>query len=314
MKITLGPKHLILCCLFVLVVVFISSVASKRRSVVVHINVGGQRFTTSVNTLQGASFFQNLDHLPRDGDGNIFVDRDPDLFRHVLTYLRTGRVFLQEWDKSLRERLYYESEYYQVYELQQELRQSQQFPDSTILSSEHQKQLNEWTWTGNDNQQWRLIHRSSRDGFLQTYNNQQGYIIVKANGNNIFGCYNAIGPRSTPNKDQAFLFTLSNPFNIPPTKYVRNINPEVPHHIMDKQPEPDMNRYDNGEEQEGELQENRNAKKYAQPYDEDDISINGNQGTIRFPRLYLDTTGRGFQTFTGSSNFNADEIEIWQKQ
>jgi len=292
MKITLGPKHLTLCCLFVLVVVFISSVARNRRSSVVNINVGGQRFTTSVNTLQRARFFQNLDRLPRDGDGYIFVDRDPNLFQYVLTYLRSGRVFLQEWDKSLRDSLYYESEYYQIDELQQELRQSKQFPDSTILSSEDQKQLNKWT--ASKNQQWRLIHKSSRDGYLQTYNNQQGYIIVKANGNT-FGGYYAVGRFAWTLNDEAFLFTLSNPFNIPPTKYIRNRNMMEP--IPDYEYEPVI------------PQRHNNAKKF-----QDDISINSNQGTVRFPVFYLDATGRGSQTFTGSSSFNADEIEIWQKQ
>jgi hypothetical protein len=40
----------------------------------------------------GLTFYKNV--VTRDSNGNLFLDRDPDIFEHVLTYLRTGQVFV----------------------------------------------------------------------------------------------------------------------------------------------------------------------------------------------------------------------------
>ena len=65
----------------------------------VELNVGGQLFSTSPETLLGGSgskgFFAALlatENLPKDRDslGHIFLDRDPDLFAALLRYLRSG--------------------------------------------------------------------------------------------------------------------------------------------------------------------------------------------------------------------------------
>ena len=60
-----------------------------------HLNVGGQVFTAFGDTLTfRSSYFRLLladggPFAPVDKD-QLFVDRDPDMFVHVLTYLRTG--------------------------------------------------------------------------------------------------------------------------------------------------------------------------------------------------------------------------------
>ncbi|KAK4175417.1 hypothetical protein QBC36DRAFT_216321 [Triangularia setosa] len=61
----------------------------------VTLNVSGQKFTTTINILVGKSlFFAQL--LQGDWksflqeDDSIFVDSDPDVFQHVLQYLRRG--------------------------------------------------------------------------------------------------------------------------------------------------------------------------------------------------------------------------------
>lgn len=67
---------------------------------VVNLNVGGQRFATSSHTLTWIpdSFFTSLlsGRIPtvRDDSGAIFIDRDPDVFRIILNYLRTKQVDL----------------------------------------------------------------------------------------------------------------------------------------------------------------------------------------------------------------------------
>lgn len=67
---------------------------------IVNLNVGGQRFATSSNTLSWIpdTFFTSLLsgrlHTVRDESGAIFIDRDPDIFRVILNYLRTKQVDL----------------------------------------------------------------------------------------------------------------------------------------------------------------------------------------------------------------------------
>ncbi|KHJ79435.1 hypothetical protein OESDEN_20919 [Oesophagostomum dentatum] len=67
---------------------------------IVNLNVGGQRFATSSHTLTWIpdSFFTSLlsGRIPtvRDDSGAIFIDRDPDVFRIILNYLRTKQVDL----------------------------------------------------------------------------------------------------------------------------------------------------------------------------------------------------------------------------
>ncbi|EYC02426.1 hypothetical protein Y032_0100g3294 [Ancylostoma ceylanicum] len=67
---------------------------------IVNLNVGGHRFATSSHTLTWIpdSFFTSLlsGRIPtvRDDSGAIFIDRDPDVFRIILNYLRTKQVDL----------------------------------------------------------------------------------------------------------------------------------------------------------------------------------------------------------------------------
>ena len=64
----------------------------------VDINVGGQHFTVSMETLTSvqesmlAARFQRCYQQSRLND--IYLDRDPEVFGHVLSYLRSGRQFL----------------------------------------------------------------------------------------------------------------------------------------------------------------------------------------------------------------------------
>ena len=69
---------------------------------IVHLNVGGQRFSTSKRTLlsvQGEeTFFTSLlsGRISSNVDetGAYFIDRDPTLFRLILNYLRTHQLHL----------------------------------------------------------------------------------------------------------------------------------------------------------------------------------------------------------------------------
>jgi hypothetical protein len=65
----------------------------------VRLNVGGQLFWTTRETLVGrgrVNYFDTLlsSRFPslRDDDGAYFIDRDGHLFAPLLSYLRTGRL------------------------------------------------------------------------------------------------------------------------------------------------------------------------------------------------------------------------------
>lgn len=98
-------------------------------SVVVELNVGGVLHTTSLDTLAKvdgsllAEWFtggeQNC-QLLRDGQNRLFVDRDGQLFRFVLEYLRTGLPVYPE-SKYDRMRLATEAEFYRLPGLQSAL-------------------------------------------------------------------------------------------------------------------------------------------------------------------------------------------------
>ena len=59
------------------------------------LDVGGKIFQTSRETLSASGFFASLLDFDGDGDldkeGNIFVDRDPELFQVILNCLRTAQ-------------------------------------------------------------------------------------------------------------------------------------------------------------------------------------------------------------------------------
>uniref|UniRef100_A0AC34FZ09 BTB domain-containing protein n=1 Tax=Panagrolaimus sp. ES5 TaxID=591445 RepID=A0AC34FZ09_9BILA len=67
---------------------------------IIHLNVGGQLFSTSKTTLTWIrdTFFTSLLSgriaTVEDGRGAKFIDRDPELFRHILNYLRTKQIDL----------------------------------------------------------------------------------------------------------------------------------------------------------------------------------------------------------------------------
>ncbi|CAK9813430.1 BTB/POZ domain-containing protein KCTD3 [Anthophora quadrimaculata] len=84
---------------------------------IVHLNVGGTRFSTSKQTLTWVpdSFFtallSNRIASHKDEIGALFIDRDPKLFSIILNYLRTKDIDLKNVDlRTLR----HEAEYYGI--------------------------------------------------------------------------------------------------------------------------------------------------------------------------------------------------------
>ncbi|XP_058808966.1 BTB/POZ domain-containing protein KCTD3 isoform X2 [Phymastichus coffea] len=84
---------------------------------IIHLNVGGTRFSTSRQTLSWIpdSFFtallSNRIASRRDDSGALFIDRDPKIFSVILNYLRTKDIDLK--DVNIRT-LRHEAEYYGI--------------------------------------------------------------------------------------------------------------------------------------------------------------------------------------------------------
>ena len=86
----------------------------------VKLNVGGQHFVTSVQTLRKdpnsmlAAMFSGKFATKPSEDGSFFIDRDGTHFRFILNYLRDGELILPEGATFFRE-LRKEAEFYQYW-------------------------------------------------------------------------------------------------------------------------------------------------------------------------------------------------------
>ena len=87
---------------------------AARRTDRIVVDVGGTRFTTSASTLTSASeYFERL-LSPRwcaEPPDEIFLDRDPEPFAILLTYMRTGLLELSKDNQSLARRVMVEAEF-----------------------------------------------------------------------------------------------------------------------------------------------------------------------------------------------------------
>ncbi|CAH0550652.1 unnamed protein product [Brassicogethes aeneus] len=101
---------------------------------ILHLNVGGKRFSTSRQTLTliPDTFFTSLlsgrISSLRDEKGAIFIDRDPKIFSIILNYLRTKDIELNGVDlRTLR----HEAEYYNIAPLVKRLMLCEELTEST---------------------------------------------------------------------------------------------------------------------------------------------------------------------------------------
>lgn len=85
---------------------------------VINLNVGSKVFYVKREVLMKSAYFKNLlsddtkeriAFLEKKSE-QIFIDRNGDIFRHILQFLRTGRIFVK--DSNILGRLKNEAEYY----------------------------------------------------------------------------------------------------------------------------------------------------------------------------------------------------------
>lgn len=91
------------------------------------INVGGQIFTTTSQTfsLISSCCLPDFGGPMKDGDGNVFIDRDGELFGYILNFCRNQKLILPE-DFSKFELLEEEAEYYGLHTLVDEIKREKQ--------------------------------------------------------------------------------------------------------------------------------------------------------------------------------------------
>lgn len=110
----------------------------------VTLNVGGRKFITFASTLEESGFLSALvsgrwDHN-QQADGSFFIDANPDLFQHILEYLR--RKFMPLcWDHekgrdlAMYKALLQEAEYYGIPSLSRWLREGRYMEAVSISTS-----------------------------------------------------------------------------------------------------------------------------------------------------------------------------------
>ncbi|XP_072116910.1 BTB/POZ domain-containing protein KCTD4 [Mobula birostris] len=109
---------------------------------VITVNVGGYLYTTQRHTLTKhvdsllEALINGKTQSSADGNGNYFIDRDGLLFRHVLNFLRNGKLLLPEGFQEIQ-LLAQEAEFYQIKPLIEALKTKlahvQQAPEVTFL-------------------------------------------------------------------------------------------------------------------------------------------------------------------------------------
>ena len=168
--------------------------------------------------------------------------------------------------------------------------------DSLILrgNKKYGNVIENWTL-----KKWKLQYRGSRDGFTaQTFHSlcdHKGEALFIAQDINgfIFGGYTSVGWKSsgnTINDQKAFIFTLRNPHNIPPTKYtlINSGSYSLYDHVSY------LPTFGGGLD----MQTSENCNE-------------NNSNYFKFPNTFRDTTGFAGNTFTGNSNWRANEIEVF---
>jgi hypothetical protein len=87
---------------------------------VVKFNVGGKKFATKVETITNVkdSLFSKIAESGRfDLSQEIFFDRSPKIFQHILDYLRTQNINYKRFKKEELDELRIEAEYYELDEI-----------------------------------------------------------------------------------------------------------------------------------------------------------------------------------------------------
>jgi hypothetical protein len=167
-----------------------------------------------------------------------------------------------------------------------------------LLSPKHQAILTEFT--GRRNLKWKLLYKATRDGFeaadFHRFCNGQAptMTIIQSQQGYLFGGYTNVAWNSSynyGNDPHSFIFTLSSPHSILPTRYLITGGKEQ-YAIFD-------------------------VPSYGPTFGGGhDIYVpdksNATDGYTNFPHTYTDTTRKGSVTFSGNYSFRTSDIEVYK--
>jgi len=263
------------------------------------LDVGGTRFTTTRTTLMSVpnSFFHAMLSSPcwqPDPDGSYFIDRSPKYFGYVLDMLRNGQIDFSGIRTEKVAKIHVELDFYQLFSRVPTSPASTFKPiGSNLLSLELQKQL--MAWLG-ENRSCELIYQSSRDGlnpevFHRMCDDKGPTVTVYQGRGFLFGGYTQVSwnqSGGTVRDPFAFLFTLSNPHHVPPCKYpAKHRGMPV---FLHSRCLPILGVY-----------------MAINPLPNYQVRI----VLHAFPGDVVDTTGKGCYIFTGTEEFNIDDVEVF---
>ncbi|XP_068760221.1 uncharacterized protein [Montipora capricornis] len=199
----------------------------------VKLNVGGKIYKTALATLQKdpdsmlcAMFSGKFELKPDDEDGAYFIDRDAELFRYILNYLRNDVLHCPD-ERTVLEDLLVEARFYQVQGLIAQLERKMHPLKSSVIikDGKHRKAVMSWLPPGAS---CSLLFRATTDGgtpkdFHHCCDNKGATLVVIQSGKYICGGYTS---KSWESPDSlisvpdflSFLFSLVKPSNSEPIK------------------------------------------------------------------------------------------------
>lgn len=207
----------------------------------IKLNVGGKIYKTTLDTLRRdpdsllCAMFSGKFKLRMDEeDGAYFIDRDAELFRYVLNYLRDGNLFCPNDNKVQRE-LLAEARFYQIQGIITDLEEKIPFESTLILKNEaHHSILLSWLPPGAN---CSLLYQASFDGqtpadFHRCCDDRGPTIVVIRVGAYIFGGFTSQSWESAfqlkaKQDSHSFLFTLVNPLGTKPMKIATKTNASI---------------------------------------------------------------------------------------
>lgn len=93
---------------------------------IISLNVGGGSFTVLMSSLEKSQYFakllcggEDLEGTYYGEDGNLFLDRDSDMFAHILQWLRKGKINVKDEETLMN--LRDEAEFFELGELAAEI-------------------------------------------------------------------------------------------------------------------------------------------------------------------------------------------------
>jgi hypothetical protein len=128
---------------------------------VIKLNVGGRQYCTTRSTLTGfpGTMFEALlsgrHAVVRDSEGAIFLDRDPEIFESILTYLRDPRQLdLRYFSQQQQMRILCEMDYFMIPFVRYPRELPYNLTGHTVLIDRENQWTMKWTnrgwWTGAD--------------------------------------------------------------------------------------------------------------------------------------------------------------------